>query len=363
MFTNDEIHEYSNLLKKLNVKKPVIPNGYDEIFHGGGKDGIQKFRFLSNRSKSLYVIWVEGTKWNFNDTGINLKTTPVRFYNGVAHKGYYNAARATIDLIQDYLKNETHQNILCLGHSLGGAISSIICTILNKGNWGPLQNIDEIRNKYRPGSIKALAFASPPSFSESIIKDTKKYITTIVSENDIVPKLGYGFDSLNIFTKAIVYLQMKKYNALGPKSKEYDINEFIKNNIGVFTQADRIPGHVVIIDMKEQSVEFGGNHREIQKFADLAGVKEHFYDKYYEAIENIVEYNDKVFMADKIQKRLIFQIKNEELKDDDFIELYEKIGDSFSSFVNKELQFKEPAKPIKPIFFLPMIIPFQKPKI
>lgn len=109
----------------------------------------------------------------------------------------------------------------------------------------------------------------------------------------------------------------------------------ILDQISNTTKADRIPGKIVVMDMEEHTLGFTGNHREIQKFSDLGGVKEHFFKNYYESIKFCVKCDNNVFLGEKNQKEIKFQKTSEQIKDDNFAVLYEKIGDSFSIFVKK----------------------------
>lgn len=215
MFTNIEIEEYSNLLNILKQpNEQNLPPGYNLIAFGGGKDGVPHFKLLINQDIQTYVIWVRGTDFtDINDIKINKQAKLISFYQGECHSGYFIGAYNIIYLILKYLNDEHINKIVCLGHSLGGAVSSIIATILKKGDFGPVQNIGNIQQKFH-NRIRALTFGTPPTFSESISEETNEFITNIVFKGDVVPKLGILFEALSIFQRRKVTIQMYENNCL-----------------------------------------------------------------------------------------------------------------------------------------------------
>lgn len=335
MFTNKEIREYADLLFSLNEKK-TLPKNYRIIFSGGGKDLIQNFHLVSNSVTKTFVIWVHGTNFaKSNDIKINLDTTPVQFYQGTCHGGYFRSAKAIINLIHDHLLKEENNKIVCLGHSLGGAISSVIATIFNKGNWGQLTNIDEIKEKYQQGGIKALIFGTPPTFSKTINDDTKTFITSIILEHDIVPKLGNTFNTLKIFQQIVTFVGMIYYKAIRIKSDKIDIFQIFKINPFSEIKADRTPGKVIVLN---DTISFMGNHREIQKASELLKLMDHLFKNYYKHIKKLVDINDNVFLQGKLIKEQLTLKSNIPQNKSNFLLLYSKIGQD-----NLQLSFDDGA--------------------
>lgn len=332
MFTSSEIRHYSDLLQRLNEEKG-IPDDYQYVLKGGGKDCVSYFNLLSNTKKGIYVIWVRGTRFTkFNDIGINIKTTAIPFYQGRCHKGYLHSAIEVLKLIQPQLINnhKSINKIVCLGHSMGGAVSSIICTILNKGDIEPLQNIAQIQQIYQEGGIRALIFGTPPTFSVSVSNETRNYITSIVSRNDVVPKLGNKFDSLAIYQRLLVTELMIEMNALGPNASRYVssyLNEKLQN-----LRANRIPGRVVVIDIEEQTFSLSGNQREIQKISEFKLISEHCFVNYAKAINKMIVDSDDIFLIDKINKKISFNNLINQKMNDKFSSLYQRVGNELEHF-------------------------------
>lgn len=168
----------------------------------------------------------------------------------------------------------------------------MISTIFNKGNWGQLTNIDEIKEKYQQGGIKALIFGTPLTFSKTINDDTKAFITSIILEHDIVPKLGNTFNTLKIIQQIVTFVRMIYYKAIRIKSDKIDIFQIFKINPFSEIKADRTPGKVIVLN---DTIIFMGNHREIQKASELLKLMDHLFKNYYKNIKKLVDINDNVF--------------------------------------------------------------------
>lgn len=306
MFTNNEVLEYSGLLQNLNHQdgRP-LPDGYAIILSGGGKDGIPHYQLLENHEIYEYVLWIRGTDFtDANDLHINMKTSPVKFYNGTCHKGYLNAALKIIEEIRGYLTNPQINKFVCIGHSLGGAVSSVIVTIFNKGDYpNQFTNMNSMKEKFDQGGTRGLVFGTPPTFSPDISKETSQYITNIILKKDVIPKLGETFNSLSKFQIRIVTMIFGQYES----AKKYPNKKIAMRNYQKHMKKqhlpDQLPGNVIVFNSKGDKFENGKNHRIIHKTTDWFGIVQHLFSNYHHVISNTVEGNDKVFIGVNKKKK------------------------------------------------------------
>lgn len=288
VFTNSDVRKYSNLLNLLNRGLDhEIPNEYVITINGGGHDGIPHFKLLENAIERTYVIWVRGTDFTDpNDIYINIRTTPVNFYQGQCHGGYHFAGISMIGEVQPHIRDRNFNRIVCIGHSLGGAVASVIATIFQKGGYNRF--INNIRRRFVRG-IYALVYGTPPTFSIDICRETRNFITNIILRNDIVPKLGHLFDSLARFQARIVthffYYIHGIYNLPNERELRENLNEIMERGI----QTNRIPGNVIILDAERRNIVQGENQRIIVNRFDYIGIFYHVFKKYYDAVVMLIQ--------------------------------------------------------------------------
>ena len=99
---------------------------------GGGSGGVPDFKLLKDNEESL-IIWAHGTKFSEpNYILINILIKPVKFYFGQCHQRSLYSALSILNLINEKLLQFNINKIVCMGHSLGGAVASVIATILKK---------------------------------------------------------------------------------------------------------------------------------------------------------------------------------------------------------------------------------------
>lgn len=297
MFTNKEVLEYSDLLQNLNQQdgRP-LPDGYAIIFLGGGKDGIPHYKLLENDKIGEYVLWVRGTDFcDMNDLHINMQTSPVKFYDGTCHKGYLNAAKKIIEEIRGYITDSQINKFVCMGHSLGGAVSSIIVTMFNKGDYpNQINNMNSLKEKFEIGGTRGIVFGTPPTFSPNISKETSSYITNIILKKDVIPKLGQTFNSISKFQLRIVSIIFCQINGISyPKKKV--IKKKYQKIAGKPFFPDELPGDVIVFNSKGDKFEKGKNYRIIHKTTDWFGIVQHFFTNYHHVISNCVQEDDSAF--------------------------------------------------------------------
>lgn len=298
MYPKAEIIEYAELLYILNERQE-LPQEYYSILNGGGTDGIPHFHLIFNQQTNSFVIWVRGTNLlDPNDIHINIQTTPVPFYYGQCHQGYYNAAMSIIDIMKNQIGNIQINKLVCLGHSLGGAASSVIAMILNKGDDanGLITEIDDFKDNIN--NIECFVFGTPPTFSSAMCIESRLYITNVILKNDIIPKLSGTFNALSILQKRLSVIWMYDANGLNDSNHARNaLNNAFNLNVDD-SNADKIPGKVFIIDDRAKRIWLNyKNYKNELRFFDILRVYEHkFY--YYLQIIQIVDENDFTFTND-----------------------------------------------------------------
>lgn len=227
-----------------------------------------------------------------------MRSTPVDFYQGKCHGGYHFGGISLIGEIQPHINNRYFNRIVCLGHSLGGAVASVIATIFQKGGYNLF--INSIRGRF-PRGIYALVYGTPPIFSLDISRETRNFITNIILRNDIVPKLGGLFDSLARFQARIVthllYYFHGVYNVPNEIELRGNLNEIIRRGI----QTSRIPGNVIILDAERRNVAQGDNQRIICHRIEYIGIFSHVFSKYYNAIFLLIRDANNVYIEENIE--------------------------------------------------------------
>ncbi|KAK3031652.1 LOW QUALITY PROTEIN: hypothetical protein RJ639_035020 [Escallonia herrerae] len=69
-----------------------------------------------------------------------------------------------------------------VGHSLGGATAALLATMLRK------KSIEELG--FSPDIVSAVGFGTPPCVSKELAESCSDYVTTIVMQDDIIPRLS-----------------------------------------------------------------------------------------------------------------------------------------------------------------------------
>lgn len=295
MFTNKEVIKYTDLLNSLNKEENhQLPNLYQIIIEGGGHDGIPHFKLLEEESAETYIIWIRGTNFSDpNDILINIRATPIFFYGELCHRGYFFAAYAIIIMLRRYLIHGRFNKIVCLGHSLGGAVASIITTIIRKGNQGPICYASRLRQKFPGDSFRCLVFGTPPIFSLNMSLETKNYVTNVIIADDIVPKLGGLFNSLSKLQLRIVSMTMYDQNAVNfLMHSNSPLFEYFHSIFNRKLNADKLPGNVVLLHIGSDSGGFAFN-----SILSLNGLQHHKFESYSSAVKQLVPDNDEAFGA------------------------------------------------------------------
>uniref|UniRef100_A0A0E0EV22 Fungal lipase-type domain-containing protein n=1 Tax=Oryza meridionalis TaxID=40149 RepID=A0A0E0EV22_9ORYZ len=103
-----------------------------------------------------------------------------------AHFGTYEAARwylhHELGLIRKCLEKHKDYKLRLVGHSLGGASAALLAIILRK------KSKEELG--FSPDIISAVGYGTPPCVSREIAQSCASYVSTVVLQDDIIPRLS-----------------------------------------------------------------------------------------------------------------------------------------------------------------------------
>jgi hypothetical protein len=111
------------------------------------------------------------------------------------HEGILTGALKLHENVYDIVKNvglRANYKIHIVGHSLGAGTAALLGILLRSRANEKLQN---------PEYLKVWAFAAPPVVDKQASLESKSFITTIVNNNDVVPRLSLS--NLEIFSKQL----------------------------------------------------------------------------------------------------------------------------------------------------------------
>uniref|UniRef100_I1QRI5 Fungal lipase-type domain-containing protein n=1 Tax=Oryza glaberrima TaxID=4538 RepID=I1QRI5_ORYGL len=102
------------------------------------------------------------------------------------HFGTYEAARwylrHELGLIRKCLEKHKDYKLRLVGHSLGGASAALLAIMLRK------KSKEELG--FSPDIISAVGYGTPPCVSREIAQSCASYVSTVVLQDDIIPRLS-----------------------------------------------------------------------------------------------------------------------------------------------------------------------------
>ncbi|KAI7729376.1 hypothetical protein M8C21_018637 [Ambrosia artemisiifolia] len=118
---------------------------------------------------------------------VSSSDSEVNFEGYSTHFGTAEAARwfltHEIGTIKKYLeKHEVGFRLRLVGHSLGGAIASMLAIMLRK------KTSEELG--FSPDIVTAVGYGTPPCVSKELAEYCSDYVTTVCMQDDIIPRLS-----------------------------------------------------------------------------------------------------------------------------------------------------------------------------
>lgn len=134
---------------------------------------------VHDRCQAALVVAVRGTL-SIPDVITDLAATTAPFLDGYAHAGIAAAARSLEERLRVRLRDwmaalglRASTPVLLTGHSLGGALAAMLTLLLD----------DEF-------TVRCTAFGAPPVLCPALARRCMRQVTTIVLQDDIVPRLS-----------------------------------------------------------------------------------------------------------------------------------------------------------------------------
>lgn len=131
-------------------------------------------------SELTAVLAVRGTK-DIGDVLADIMLTPVAYRDGHAHGGILengkNLTNRYLPKLEALLKHSGRQKLrlYVVGHSLGAAAAAIAAIEFHEYDWI---------------TVEAIGFGCPSLLSLELSESTKDYITTVVADSDIIPRMS-----------------------------------------------------------------------------------------------------------------------------------------------------------------------------
>uniref|UniRef100_A0A0G4HBU8 sn-1-specific diacylglycerol lipase n=1 Tax=Chromera velia CCMP2878 TaxID=1169474 RepID=A0A0G4HBU8_9ALVE len=139
----------------------------------------------------------------------------------VTHRGFGRAAELLFTKYEPLfaLLKESGYEITIVGHSLGAGTAAILCWLLH------------CRLDLPPSALKCFAFSPPPSVSAAISRDMRPFVTSMVLQDDIVPRMKA--QNLAGLLRSLLEREWK------PGDLERELAELLSLPSGVDAEADR----------------------------------------------------------------------------------------------------------------------------
>ncbi|KAJ7543020.1 hypothetical protein O6H91_09G022400 [Diphasiastrum complanatum] len=161
----------SNILKFIDKASVMQPAYYIAVDH----------------RQKLVVLCIRGTQ-SVHDLITDLAShgQEETFGKGNVHYGTAEAARwflyNEVETLKRCLAQHVGYSLRLVGHSLGGATASLLAMMMRK-NAKELLGISRDR-------ISAVGVATPPCVSENLAVDSSDFITTLVLQDDVMPRMS-----------------------------------------------------------------------------------------------------------------------------------------------------------------------------
>ncbi|KAL2485929.1 alpha/beta-Hydrolases superfamily protein [Abeliophyllum distichum] len=138
--------------------------------------------------KKLVILGIRGTHTVYDVITdiVSSSHEEVTFEGYSTHFGTAEAARwfltHEIETIRKCLDKHKGFRLRLVGHSLGGATASLLAMMLRKKSFNELG--------FSPDIISAVGYATPPCVSKELAESCSDFVTTVVMQDDIIPRLS-----------------------------------------------------------------------------------------------------------------------------------------------------------------------------
>ncbi|CAB9513458.1 Lipase (class 3) [Seminavis robusta] len=259
-------HEPAHFIAIRKTASPIATTGFADRLKGiesilpweakkKSDDSTNKNRQFSSDEDTLELILVvRGTK-ELGDIISDVSFEAVDYREGKAHGGFLQAGKFLVDThVESFrellkLSGRKLMRLTILGHSLGGGAAAIAAIEFN--------DYDFIE-------ASAIGFGSPGTLSPELSAAYQDIITTIVSDADVVPRIG---------VTSIIHLHLRLMaHSPGPSLWE-DVSEFVED------LRTKLPSKVV-------DVLLGGKEKLSNKLEEMIGPKKY---PHVEALEEFLK--------------------------------------------------------------------------
>ncbi|XP_051143694.1 uncharacterized protein LOC127260075 isoform X2 [Andrographis paniculata] len=170
----------SSMLQEKNVVKFVKNSSLLRPGYYIGVDMRQK----------LVILCVRGTHtiYDLITDIISSGCEEITFEGYSTHFGTAEAARwflnHEMETVRMCIQKHKGFRLRLVGHSLGGATASLLAIMLRK------KSFKEIG--FDPETITAVGYGTPPCVSKALAESCSDFVTTVVMQDDIIPRLSIG---------------------------------------------------------------------------------------------------------------------------------------------------------------------------
>ncbi|MED6198114.1 hypothetical protein PIB30_062932 [Stylosanthes scabra] len=138
--------------------------------------------------KRLIILGIRGTQTVYDLITDILSTSDgeVTFEGFSTHFGTAESARwflnHEIDVIRKCLEKHQGFRLRLVGHSLGGAIAALLAIMIHRKSSKELG--------FSPDIVSAVGYGTPPCVSKELAESCSGFVTTVVMQDDIIPRLS-----------------------------------------------------------------------------------------------------------------------------------------------------------------------------
>ncbi|WJX12003.1 hypothetical protein P8452_02547 [Trifolium repens] len=138
--------------------------------------------------KKLVILGIRGTHalYDLITDIVSSSDGEVTFEGYSTHFGTAESARwflhHEIGNIRKYMQKHEGFRLRLVGHSLGGAIASLLAIMIHRKSSKELG--------FSPNIVTAVGYGTPPCVSKELAESCAGYVTTVVMQDDIIPRLS-----------------------------------------------------------------------------------------------------------------------------------------------------------------------------